>query len=202
MRAVIEFLKTTLLGGLLVLMPAYVAVLLLLRAAQGVVALLGPITSGLSVSHRTLVALAIVLAASFFTGLAIRTRLGRRVSELVEHRVLDRIPGYGLMRAVSRRLGGQDDETGMFAVALVELEEALVPAFIVDEHADGRCTVFVPSVPTPAAGALYILTPERVHRVDVPLPTALGCITRWGAGTNVLLEAMQKAEGAKTPARA
>jgi uncharacterized membrane protein len=110
------------------------------------------------------------------------------------------MPGHGLMRSVSRRLGGEDEGT-MFASALVEIEEALVPAFIVEEHPDGRCTVFVPSVPTPAAGAVYILTPERVHRVDVPLPTALGCITRWGTGTGVLLEAMQESERATAPAR-
>lgn len=200
MRALLEFVKTTLLGGLLVLLPAYVAILLLLKAAQGVVTLLAPITSGLSGSHRTLMAFAIVLGVSFLTGLAIRTRVGRRVSDLVEHRVLDRIPGYGLMRAVSRRLGGEDDGAALFTVALVELEEALVPGFVVEEHADGRVTVFVPSVPTPAAGALYILTPERVHRVDVPLPTALGCITRWGTGSGALLAAMRDRPSA--PARA
>jgi hypothetical protein len=34
----------------------------------------------------------------------------------------------------------------------VEIEEALVPAFIIEELDDGRFTVFVPSVPTPFAG--------------------------------------------------
>jgi len=35
--------------------------------------------------------------------------------------------------------------------ALVEIEEALVPAFIIEELEDQRVTVFVPSVPTPFA---------------------------------------------------
>ena len=41
----------------------------------------------------------------------------------------------------------------MWKPALVEIEEALVPAFIIEELEDQRVTVFVPSVPTPFAGA-------------------------------------------------
>ena len=52
--------------------------------------------------------------------------------------------------------------------ALVEIEDALTPAFVIEEHADGRFTVFVPSVPTPFAGAVYVLSAERVHVLDVP----------------------------------
>jgi hypothetical protein len=41
--------------------------------------------------------------------------------------------------------------------ALVEIEEALVPGFIIEDFEDGRYAVFVPSVPPPLAGAGYIL---------------------------------------------
>ena len=189
MRAIGEFLKTTVVGGLLVLLPAYLAVLLVLKGVAAVGQLLGPITAGLSGEYRTVVAFLIVVAACFATGVAVRTRIGRRVKQAVESRLLERLPGYTLIRAVSRRLGGQDDPA-TFAVALIEIEDALTPGFVVEEHDDGRCTVFVPSVPTPAAGAIYILSADRVHRIDVPLATALGCITRWGTGTGALLAAM------------
>jgi len=53
--------------------------------------------------------------------------------------------------------------------ALVEIEEALAPAFVIETLDDGRLTVFVPSVPTPFAGAVYVLRPERVHILNVPL---------------------------------
>ena len=68
-------------------------------------------------------------------------------------------------------------------MALAEIEDALVPAFVVEEHEDGRYTVFVPSIPTPAAGAVYILPRERVHLVDVPFPRAVSVISKWGAGS-------------------
>jgi len=57
--------------------------------------------------------------------------------------------------------------------ALAEIEEALVPAFIIEELEDGRFTVFVPSGATPFAGAVYILSRERVHPLDVPFTQAI-----------------------------
>ena len=66
---------------------------------------------------------------------------------------------------------------------MVEIEDALVPAFIIEELEDGRFTIFVPSVPTPFAGAVYVLGPERVHMIDVPFTQAIKTITQWGSGS-------------------
>ncbi len=85
------------------------------------------------------------------------------------------------MRGMTRQLAGKEGEQA-FQPALVEIEDALVPAFIVEKHADGQFTIFVSSSPTPMAGAIYILSPERVHPVDVPLRKAMVCVTKWGAG--------------------
>ena len=76
--------------------------------------------------------------------------------------------------------------------ALVEIEEALVPAFIIEELEDGRFTVFVPSIPTPLAGAVYIISRERVHLLDVPFTKAIASISRWGSGSKDLVAAMTK----------
>jgi hypothetical protein len=51
--------------------------------------------------------------------------------------------------------------------------------------------VLVPSVPTPAAGSVYILPRKRVHWVHAPITETIGVITRWGAGTSKLLKAMR-----------
>ena len=85
------------------------------------------------------------------------------------------------MRGLAERLAGDASE-GAFRPALVELEDALAPGFIIEELADGRYTVLVPSVPTPAAGALFILPRERVHPVDVPFTQAVKVISKWGVG--------------------
>jgi uncharacterized membrane protein len=75
--------------------------------------------------------------------------------------------------------------------ALAEIEAALVPAFIIEALEDGRFTVFVPSVPTPLAGAVYILSRDRVHPLDVPFTQAIKSVSRWGAGAKELVAAMK-----------
>jgi uncharacterized membrane protein len=193
MKVLVEFLKTTLIGGLLIVVPTYLAVLLLAKAVGGLLALLGPIVALLpqGVQHfGRILAIVLVVLVCFVLGLIARTAIGRRAIEAFERHVLERLPGFALLRSVVRRVSGAGDEA-QFQPVLVEIEEALTPGFIVEEIGDDRFVVLVPSVPTPAAGSLYILPRERVHWVDVPITEAIAVITRWGAGTSKLLKAMR-----------
>jgi uncharacterized membrane protein len=109
----------------------------------------------------------------------------------MEVALFGRLPGYGLIKSLTQRLAG-DSEESAWMPALIELEDALVPAFIIEPLDDGRFTVFVPSVPTPLAGAVYVLSPERVHILDVPFTQAIRSISRWGSGSKELVAAMRK----------
>jgi uncharacterized membrane protein len=193
MKQIAEFVKTTVVGGLLVILPIYLSVVLLAKAFSGILALFSPVTARLPAgfSHREAAALFLVIILCFLAGLVVRTGWGLRAKQAADRYLLDKIPGYTLLRGFTGRIVGQE-EGKTFAVALAEIEEALVPAFVIEEHEDGRYTVLVPSVPTPMAGAVYILPRERVHLVDVPFPDALKVISRWGAGSRELLQAMQK----------
>lgn len=198
MRNIAAFTRTTLIGGVLVLIPIYITALLLLKAAGGVLALVSPITQGLPVTlpFREVVAVLLLIAACFACGVAVRSGLGSRVKNALERSVLERIPGYTLIRALSGHVVGKGEEKA-FTVVLAEIEDALVPAFLVEECDDDHYAIFVPSVPTPAAGSIYIIAKARVHRVDVPFNRAVSVISKWGAGAGELLAGMKRAESAK-----
>jgi uncharacterized membrane protein len=191
-----EFLANTLVGGLLIVLPIYLAVLVLLKGMRSVAALVRPLTVLLPewLPAERLLSLGLVLGACFLIGIAVRTRAGRILRERMERSLFEKIPGYALFRSLSQQLAGQGRES-TWKPALVEIEEALVPAFIIEELEDGRFTVFVPSVPTPLAGAVYILVRERVHALDVPFTQAISSISRWGSGSKDLVAAMTKAAG-------
>jgi uncharacterized membrane protein len=188
-----EFVISTVVGGLFIVVPVYLAVLLLLKGMQSVGNLVRPIAAMVPdwLPAENLLSLILVLALCFLVGIAVRTRTGRAVRERTEVMFFERLPGYGLLRSLTQRLAGNSDEEA-WRPALVELEDALVPAFIIEELADGRFTIFVPSVPTPLAGAVYILAPERVHILDVPFTQAIQSISRWGSGSKDLVAAMRK----------
>ncbi|MEQ1800863.1 MAG: hypothetical protein ABL989_03005 [Gammaproteobacteria bacterium] len=192
MKALAEFTRTTLIGGILVLLPVYLAILLLLKAFSGVMGLIAPVTAQVpaAAEFRQVLAILIVLVACFAAGLVVRTGPGGRGVRALQRRVLEKIPGYKLLRGLVTRLGG-DETSEAFAPALVELEDALVPALIVEELPDGQFVVLVPSVPTPVSGALYILPAARVHRIDVPLTHVMKVYTKWGEGAGELVAAMR-----------
>lgn len=187
-----QFVVSTFVAGLLIIVPIYLAVLLLLKAMQSVVAFVKPFAMLLPewIPAEHLLSLLLVLLICFLIGVAIRTPAGRAIRERIEKSLFERIPGYALFRSLTQRMAGKDEEN-VWKPALAEIEEALVPAFIIEELADGRFTVFVPSVPTPFAGAVYVLTPERVHPLNVPFTQALQSISRWGSGSKQLVEAMK-----------
>ena len=95
------------------------------------------------------------------------------------------------MARPTQQLAGTSREN-VWKPALAEIEDALVPAFIIEEHDDGRFTVFVPSVPTPFAGAVYILGANRVHPVDMPFTQAIQSIANWGSGAKEFVAAMKQ----------
>ena len=187
MKGLAELIKTTLIGGLLVVLPIYLSILLLAKLLASVLALLSPVTAAIpaSAQFRQVIAIVIVLAICLVVGLLVRTTLGRRVKTAFERSVLEKIPGYTLLRGLTKRVSGDQSDVA-FRPALVELEDALSPAFIIEELEDGRYTVLVPSVPTPAAGALFILPKERVHIIDVPFTQAVKVISKWGVGAGLL----------------
>jgi uncharacterized membrane protein len=192
MKQVSEFVVSAFVSGLLLVVPIYLAVLLLLKAMQSVVVLVRPfamvLPAWLPAEH--LLSLLLVLLVCFLIGVAVRTPVGRATRERLEKALFERLSGSARGRSLTQRLAGRDEEN-VWQPALAEIEEALVPAFIIEELADGRFTVFVPSVPTPFAGAVYILSRERVHPMDVPFTQALRSVSRWGAGAKDLVAAMK-----------
>jgi uncharacterized membrane protein len=187
MKGLAELTKTTLIGGLLVVLPIYLSILLLAKTLSGILALLSPVAAAIPAGgqFRQVIAILIVLAVCFVAGIVVRTGPGLRAKNALERSVLERIPGYALVRGLAERVSG-DAREGAFRPALVEVEEALAPAFIIEELDDGRSTVLVPSVPTPAAGSLFILPRERVHPVDVPFTQVVKVISKWGTGAGEL----------------
>jgi uncharacterized membrane protein len=195
MNSVFGFIIKRVLAGLLLIIPIYLALLLLMKGMLSLSKLVKPFTHLLpeSLPAEQILSLLLVLVICFLVGLVLHTRLGSFSREKLEKNVLIRIPGYELIRSLTQRVAGANDHN-VWKPALIEIEDGLVPGFIIEEFEDGRVTVFVPSVPTPFAGAVYVLSSDRVHPVDVPFTEAIKVISKWGSGAKALVLAMEKAK--------
>ena len=146
---------------MLVILPVYIAVLLLAKTVGGVLALLAPVTAQVpaAVEFRQIVAILLLVAICFVVGLIVRTGPGLRAKNIFERAVLEKLPGYTFLRGLAKRLTGHSEEQAP-QPALVEIEDALVPALIVEELEDGTYTVLAPSAPRrwPAASISWRAT--------------------------------------------
>jgi uncharacterized membrane protein len=197
MKRLGKFILSSLVAGLIILAPIYLSLLLVLKAMKAVGGVVRPFARLLpgSLPAEHILSLVFVLAVCFLIGAAVRTPAGRAARERVEKSLFYRIPGYALFRSLTQQLAGSNEER-VWKPALVEIEEALVPAFIIEEFDDGRFTVFVPAAPTPFSGSIYVLTPERVHPVDVPFTHVIKSLSRWGSGSKELVAAMKPRKAA------
>ena len=185
-----EFLKTTILGGLLIVLPIYILVLVFKWFFEFVIDNIRPIVYVLIETVRlhefiaSILAIIITLLLFFAIGLVVKTRLGKFTIDFIEENFLSKLPFYKMIKETVLQLVG--NEKNLFkAVALVNLfgNETLITAFVTEEHNNGMYTVFVPSGPAPTAGFVYHLKKEHVHIVDYPIEKAMKTIFSLGAGS-------------------
>lgn len=196
MKRLIGFIKTTLIGGLLIVFPVVVLFILLKKAVVTIDPLLSPVMSrlpeGLPFPGLTAFAIesAVVLLGCFLVGIIAKTQAGKKLRRGIEKSLFEKVPGYAFLRSFTRKALGEEEDI-RFKVALVEIEGGLAPSFVIEEHEDNRYTVFVPTAPMPTSGSIYIFPREKVHLVDVSFAKAFQSMTKLGAGSNELLRAMR-----------
>jgi len=195
-KGLIAFVWTTIVGGFAVVLPVVLVVYLVGEAVGALEAITEPVSALLPVEElggielATLLAVLITLTGCFVAGLLARLSFASRASTAFERAVLDRLPGYVLVKSLTRRFTGTG-EGARFAPALARLADgdAWVLAFIVEEHESGDFTVLVPVAPTPTMGLLYLVGGEDVRRLDVPMSAAVNCVMQWGVGSRQLFRA-------------
>lgn len=186
MHAIYQFVKSTILGGLVVLLPlvaigAFIAwtVETARKAVMPFLEFLPEKTIG-GVSLAVLIVIAGIVACCFFAGLLAETALVRGLGRTAERFALS-IPGYALMTNVGANMVGIQGKNAIKTV-LIQLESSFQLGFLTDTLADGRHVVFVPGVPKALVGTLHIMTADRVQLLDLSIPSALEVLGRLGVG--------------------
>lgn len=195
MERIKSFLKTTFIGGFLVVLPIIILILVLSWFFGFIFENLRPITNLIIQTARlnefiaALLSVIIILTLFFVVGLLAKTKVGNLTFNLAEEKLLYKIPGYKIIKDTVLQLLGEE-KTLFSSVALVNLfgNQTLLTAFITDEHSDGSYTVFVPSGPAPTAGFVYHLKKEYVHKINHPVDQAMRTIISLGAGSGSMIE--------------
>ncbi len=190
-----SFLKTSLLGGVVVILPIAILVSVTLWLFNLISGLIEPLTrflikdSQLNEYIAEFVVISLILATCFFVGVLVRTRLGGFLYRIIESRILKLAPGYSMIKETVIQVFGSKSESPFSSVALAQIfcNETQVTCFITDKHENGMYTLFVPTGPNPTSGLIYHLDEKYVHPIDIPVQDAMRSIISCGAGTAKLL---------------
>jgi uncharacterized membrane protein len=183
-----SFLKATLKGGLMFLVPVVLLALVLRHALQFAGKMATPLAAVLPVSHvggvavATIIAVAILLFIAFLAGLASRTGPGRRVTHWFEESILGGMPQYRMVKSLAEGLSQIEGGTGMQPV-LMRGDEGWMLGYQMEELPNGWRVIFLPASPTPMSGNVIYVEASRVRPLDLSMREAMQLVKRLGIGS-------------------
>jgi uncharacterized membrane protein len=194
MKKIVDFIKTTALGGLVLIVPLAVMAIafgyvisLLVKLNKEASALL-PYEIASHPAAVVTLAVGTLILVCFLAGLMLKTGFGERLATQLEGFLVSKLPMYGVIKNLARRVTG--DEVLQFTPVEVNLygSDARMLAFLIEALPDDRYAVFVPSAPTLTIGNVFVLPAGSVTLLNKPAKLAIDAITQWGTGAALLYQ--------------
>jgi uncharacterized membrane protein len=114
MKLALNFLKTTITGGILFLVPVILVVAVIGKAFEISNTIVAPLSGWVQldlvggIRPSKLLAIGLIVLFCFLAGLFARTALARKAIDLLEPTVLSYIPGYVFMKGMGESILGID----------------------------------------------------------------------------------------------
>ena len=188
MRAILHFVRITILGGVLFLTPIVVLGVILNKAYNAAGQIMQPLIGLIPTEVASRTAASAILASlglalvCFSVGLFARTLWAQRIVNGLEASVLTKVPGYEYLKQAGASVLGAG-EMAEHPVVLAQLGGAWRIGVQTDVVGEGLVAVFVPNSPNPSSGGVFLVAADRVRPAGVPLAAAMGALRRCGTGT-------------------
>jgi uncharacterized membrane protein len=184
----VGFLKATIAGGLLFLLPLILVVLLFSHAMQIAGKVAHPISEFLTLGKvagpagEEGLAVLMLILISVAAGLLARTTAGRNLMRWSENSFLGGLPQYRLVKSLAEGLA-QIENAEDLKPALVNIEDAWQIGYLLETLQKGWVAVFLPQAPTPMSGNVMYLPAERVRLLSITMVEAMSIVKRMGIGS-------------------
>lgn len=192
MKENVNFLKTTLIGGLIFLIPLVVIVSVLGKALKIMVVFakplekLVPFESIAGIAVINILAFLIIILLCFLAGLFSRSSTGKSVFNLIDSKLLELLPGYAFVKGFAGTIK-EDDEENVLIPVFVRLDDQNQMGFEVERLGSGLVAVYLPGSPDTMSGSVAYMTEDRVERLNIDFATASKILRTLGRGSKQLV---------------
>ena len=182
---VLQFLRTTIVGGLFLLVPLTVIGMIALQIVRFMRPITAYLTEALGVTHgvRVLEVVAL-LVLCLLAGLLMRLGRVGHVSRWLERNILSLLPGYEYIRMRMNELLSPDGDVS--TAILLRLDDSWCPARLIETGDDGTSVVFIPDTPQGNSGAVLVVESDRVQHLNVPYAKLAESVRHYGLGLQAL----------------
>lgn len=169
MKSILSFIRTTLTGGVLFLLPVLLMVFLIKKAFELISPIAEPFADFLpdiilGFDGSALVAILLLVIVCFIGGLLFRSKRVQKWVASIEDNVLSAVPGYFLIKNVAADVVGNQDEHNMKPI-LVREDDSYSIGFLVEE-VEGWSTVWLPETPKQDSGNAIIVPSDKVIHLN------------------------------------
>ena len=185
-----KFIKTTIVGGLVFLVPLVLLGVVLRRALDIAAKVAAPVAARFPAHHvagiavGTIVAVLVLVLVAFVAGLLARTETGRRVTNWIGESFLGNMPQYRVVTTMAEGLTKVETGEGLRPV-MVSIDDAWQLGYALEEDLpEGWTAVFVPQSPTPLSGNVLYVPSARVRSAGIGIHAAMKMVKQLGAGSS------------------
>ncbi len=192
MKISIAPLRTTILGGVVFLIPCVVVFALAAQAFKLMFQLAAPVSAWIpldsvgGIALVNIITVLLLLIICFFAGLLARSALGQRTYRSLNDRLLTLFPRYAFIRSMTEGLSGDGVDQTLQPVR-VTFDDHVQIAFEVERDESGLATVYLPGAPDPLSGSVVHVAAERVERLDTTYNAVVNRLRKVGVGASHLL---------------
>jgi len=193
MKRLLNFLRITIVGGVLFLAPIILIIIILGKAHKLALKLVRPLAEHLpfeppfGFEAPWFLAAFLLLVFCLLAGLLAKTVWARKMIHWLEASLLSALPGYSFMKTVGEEYAGESPSDKMQSI-LVRLDDSYLIGFKVEELSSGHTAVFIPGAPRPWNGDIMIVENDRIIFLSTSSKVAVNCLSQMGQGIGNLVK--------------
>ncbi|MBT3194782.1 MAG: DUF502 domain-containing protein [Verrucomicrobia bacterium] len=197
MKSFAQFIKTTILGGLIFLVPLVVVTVVLAKAHEVMSKVAKPFSALIpldtvgGVAIANLLAILAILLCCLIVGMLAKGDTAKRLLKSTEEKLLV-IPAYAFVKGVTDSLISSEEAAKAFIPVIVKFDDNAQMAFEIERSEEGNVVIYLPGSPNPWSGSMVYFKEDRVERLDMSVPDAINNIRHLGRGSAKLGDPVQR----------
>lgn len=186
------FIKRTIIGGLLFLIPISLIVLILLKVFSFMLMIakwidqIIPINTVYGIATANILAVILVVIICFLFGLLATNKGVDKLKNTLESKVLMKIPGYLFIKAMTKHLETNKDKSSELDPVLVILDDNAQLGFLIEDPEKGLSTVFLPGSPNPWSGNVIYVEKARIKPLGITADEAIKHLEQVGRNSDFI----------------